>query len=54
MSDTIIAILCIVILLIYSLLGVTILIHSIADIFDSRRRVKREEEYHELRMKGLD
>ena len=36
----------------------TILIHSIADIFDNRRRAKREEErekrdleYHEMRMK---
>ena len=36
----------------------TFLIHSIADIFDNRRRAKREEErekrdleYHEMRMK---
>ena len=43
---------------IYALLGVTFLIHSIADIFDNRRRAKREEErekrdleYHEMRMK---
>ena len=42
----------------YALLGVTFLIHSIADIFDNRRRAKREEErekrdleYHEMRMK---
>ena len=51
-------ILCIGLLSIYALLGVTFLIHSIADIFDNRRRAKREEErekrdleYHEMRMK---
>ena len=56
----IITILCIGLLSIYALLGVTFLIHSIADIFDNRRRAKREEErekrdleYHEMRMKEL-
>ena len=58
MSEMIITILCIGLLSIYALLGVTFLIHSIADIFDNRRRAKREEErekrdleYHEMRMK---
>ena len=60
MSEMIITILCIGLLSIYALLGVTFLIHSIADIFDNRRRAKREEErekrdleYHEMRMKNL-
>lgn len=54
MTETITTILCIGLLSIYALLGVTFLIHSIADIFDNRRRAKREEErekrdleYHE-------
>ena len=58
MTETITTILCIGLLSIYDLLGVTFLIHSIADIFDNRRRAKREEErekrdleYHEMRMK---
>lgn len=55
MSEMITTILCIGLLSIYALLGVTFLIHSIADIFDNRRRAKREEErdleYHEMRMK---
>ena len=44
MTETITTILCIGLLSIYALLGVTFLIHSIADIFDNRRRAKREEE----------
>ena len=58
MTGTITTILCIGLLSIYALLGVTFLIHSVADIFDNRRRAKREEErekrdleYHEMRMK---
>ena len=60
MTETITTILCIGLLSIYALLGVTFLIHSIADIFDNRRRAKREEErekrdleYHEKRMKDF-
>lgn len=58
MTETITTILCIGLLSIYALLGAIFLIHSIADIFDNRRRAKREEErekrdldYHEMRMK---
>ena len=58
MSESIVSILCIGLLAIYALLGVTFVIHSIADIFENRRRAKREEErekrdleYHEMRMK---
>lgn len=58
MSEMITTILCIGLLSIYALLRVTFLIHSIADLFDNRRRAKREEErekrdlkYHEMRMK---
>ena len=54
MSEMITTILCIGLLSIYALLGVTFLIHSLAN----RRRAKREEErekrdleYHEMRMK---
>lgn len=42
MTETITTILCIGLLSIYALLGAIFLIHSIADIFDNRRRAKRE------------
>ena len=49
MTETITTILCIGLLSIYALLRSDLPIHSIADIFDNRRRAKREEEREKAR-----
>ncbi|MCD7805592.1 MAG: hypothetical protein LUH03_10725 [Oscillospiraceae bacterium] len=54
MMKTIILILVIAILFVWLFLSIIFVINCIQDVVNSSKRERRDQEYHERRMKGFD